>query len=81
MAALEVFKSKAINPQQTMFVLFGKVDGWEGKIGVFSKPTSKQISEKHKLALFRQRYGQFPRIGMMVDVEPDKKGYWSIVVA
>jgi hypothetical protein len=37
-------------------------------------------SPKSRLALFRQRYKQFPKLGMKIDVVTDENGYWKIAL-
>jgi hypothetical protein len=48
------------------------------RIATFAKPQSSEISPKSKLAQFKQRYKQLPRVGMKVDVQTDEKGSWKI---
>jgi len=74
----DVFKAAAKNPEQILFVINGKVDEWEGRIGTINKPTSKEISAKSNLAQFKQRYEQFPKIGMQVDVIANNEGFWKL---
>ena len=76
--AADIFKTGARNPEQLVFAIFAKVDDWQGRIGAINKPNSKQISTKHKLAAFKQRYKNFPKIGMQVDVVANEKGYWKL---
>jgi hypothetical protein len=38
------------------------------------------ISPKSRLAQFKQRYRQFPKLGMKVDVVTDDNGYWRIAL-
>ena len=76
--AADVFKTAAENPEQLLYAIHGKVDDWTGRIGTINKPTSKQISAKSNLAKFKQRYEQFPKIGMQVDVVVNDEGYWKL---
>jgi len=80
--ASDIYKSKAKNADQKLVVIYGKVehDGWEGRVGVISLPITKQITLKTKMAQFKQRYKQFPKVGMKVDVETDENGYWKIAL-
>ena len=55
-------------------------DEWEGRVGLVSLPTTKQITLKTKPAPFRRRYKQWPKVGMNVDVVTDEKGYWKIAL-
>jgi hypothetical protein len=57
----------------------GRVNDREMRIATFSKPQSNEISPKSSLAQFKQRYKQFPKLGMKVDVVTDDSGYWKIV--
>ena len=77
----EIFKEKAKDPEQDVCVIYGKVehDGWEGRLRTFSKPSTKQISTRTKMAQFKLRYKQFPRSGMKVDVITDANGYWKMI--
>ena len=75
----EIVKSSARNPQQVLYVIYAKVNGWEGKIGQINKPPSEYISDRSKMAQFIQRYGQQLAVGMQVDVETNKNGYWSLL--
>jgi hypothetical protein len=77
--AVEVFRTKAREPEQVLFVIYGNVNGWEGRIGTINKPASRQISPRSRLAKFKQRYKQFPRIGMKIQVEANAAGYWSMM--
>lgn len=76
--AVEVFKAAAQDPEQLLFVIHGKIDDWEGRIGTINKPTSKEISAKSNLAQFKERYEQFPKIGMLVDVVANAEGFWKL---
>jgi hypothetical protein len=49
------------------------------RIATFTKPQSNEISPKSRLEQFKQRYKQFPKLGMKVDVVTDDSGYWKIV--
>jgi hypothetical protein len=79
MKAREVYKKGAKDPEQLLYTIFGNVNGWEGRIGTVVKPHSRQISSNTKLAKFKQRYHQFPKIGMKVDVLTNAKGYWKML--
>jgi len=74
----DVFKAAAKDPQKALIVIEGKIDDWEGRIGTMNKPTSKEISEKSNVALFKKRYQQFPKIGMQVDVVVNDEGFWKL---
>lgn len=50
------------------------------RIGTFTKPQSKEISSKSKLARFKQPYKRFPALGMKIDVVTDDNGYWKIAL-
>ncbi|MGA2785735.1 MAG: hypothetical protein ABSF09_13665 [Candidatus Bathyarchaeia archaeon] len=76
--AVDVFKAAAKDPEQLLFVIDGKIGDWEGRIGTINKPTSKQISPKSNLAQFKERYEQFPKIGMQVDVVANDEGFWKL---
>ena len=39
-----------------------------------------EISPKNKLAQFKHRYKQFPKLGMRLDVVMDENGYLKIAV-
>jgi hypothetical protein len=80
MRAEEVFGQKAKNPQQMLYTVFGNIEGIERRLGVFTKPLAKEISPKSKLALFQHKYGKFPDIGMKIEIETNKDGYWNIVI-
>ena len=73
-----MFKTGAIKPEQVIYAIYGQVDDWQGRIGAINKPDSKQISTKYKLGQFKQRYKDFPKIGMQVDVIANEKGYWKL---
>ena len=47
---------------------------------IFSKPLTEEISPKSKLAQFKQRYKQFPKVGLKVDVVTDDNGYWKVAL-
>ncbi|HKM77262.1 MAG TPA: hypothetical protein VJZ32_12685 [Candidatus Bathyarchaeia archaeon] len=76
--AVDVFKAAAKNPDQLLFVIFAKIGDWQGRVDTINKPISKQISPKSRLAQFKQRYKQFPKIGMKVDVLANDAGYWKL---
>ena len=63
-----------------LYAIHGRVDGREMRIATFAKPQSDEIFSKSKLAQFKQRYRQFPRTGMKVDVVTDENGYWKIAL-
>ena len=50
------------------------------RIATFSKPLIEEISSKSRLAQFKQRYKQFPKAGLKVDVVTDDNGYWKIAL-
>ena len=50
------------------------------RIATFAKPQSDAISSKSKLAQFKQRYKQFPKVGLKVDVVTDDNGYWKVAL-
>lgn len=77
----EIYKDKAKDPEQRLCVIYGKVehDGWEGRLRTISRPPTKQISTKTKMAQFKLRYKQFPKSGMKVDVITDSNGYWKMI--
>jgi len=50
------------------------------RIATFAKPQTDEISSKSKLAQFKQRYKQFSKLGMRVDVVTDENGYWKIAL-
>lgn len=79
--AKDIYKDKATDPEQELIVLYGKVerDGWEGRLRSISKPATHQISARTMMAQFKTRYGQFPKIGMKVDVVADLNGYWKML--
>jgi hypothetical protein len=76
--AAEIFKDKAKDPEQQLYAIHGRVDGRDMRIATFSKPLSEEISLKSNLAQFKQRYKQFPKTGMKVDVVTDDNGYWKV---
>jgi hypothetical protein len=75
----DIFKTKAKNPKQELYVLSGNVEGVETRIATIDKLVSKYLSPRHRLTKFMQRYGQLPKVGMKVDVAADAKGYWKLV--
>jgi hypothetical protein len=77
--AAEIFKDKAKDPEQLVYAIYGRVNGREMRIATFTKPFSEEISPKSRLAQFKQRYKQFPKTGMKVEVMTDANGYWKIV--
>ena len=77
--AVDVFPNTK-NPEQQLLVLYGAIEGWEGRIGTIPKPTGKFVSPLSKMAQFLQRYKKPPEAAMTVDVEANAKGYWSLVL-
>jgi hypothetical protein len=59
---------------------YGRVEGREMRIATFAKPQGDEISSKSRLAQFKQRYKQFPKVGLKVDVVTDDNGYWKIAL-
>ena len=80
MKAGELFKDKAKDPTQQLYSIHGRVNDREMRIATFAKPQSEEISPKSKLAQFKQRYKQFPKLGMRVDVVTDENGYWKVAL-
>ena len=78
--ASEIFKDKAKDPQQELYAVHGRVNDREMRIGTFAKPQGDEISPKSRLAQFKQRYKQFPKVGLKVDVVTDNNGYWKIAL-
>jgi hypothetical protein len=78
--AAELFKDKAKDPEQMLYAIYGRVEGHDMRIATFAKPQTNEISPKSKLAQFKQRYKQFPKLGMKVDVVTDENGYWKIAL-
>lgn len=78
--ASEIFKDKAKDPEQQLYAIHGRVNDHEMRIATFSKPQVNEISPKSKLAQFKQRYKQFPKTGMKIDVVTDDNGYWKIAL-
>ena len=76
--AVDIFKDKAKDPEQQLYAIHGRVNDREMRIATFAKPQGAEISSKSRLAQFKQRYKQFPKAGMKVDVVTDEKGYWKI---
>jgi hypothetical protein len=77
--AVEIFKDKAKDPEQQIYTIHGRVNNREMRIATISKPMSSEISSKSRLAQFKLRYKQFPKIGMKVDVVTDDNGYWKMI--
>ena len=75
-----IYGKSAKEPKQPVFVISANVEGIEIRIATINKPASKYISPKHKLAQFKQRYGQLPKVGMKLDVATDAKGFWKLVL-
>ena len=78
--AAEIFKDKAKDPEQMLYAIYGSVNDRELRIATFAKPLSEEISPKSKLAQFKQRYKQFPKAGLKVDVVTDENGYWKVAL-
>ena len=76
--AAEIFKDKAKDPEQMLYAIYGHVEGRDMRIVTFTKPLGAEISPKSRLAQFKQRYKQFPKVGLKVDVVTDDNGYWKI---
>ena len=60
--------------------IYGRLEGREMRIATFAKPQGDEISPKSRLAQFKQRYKQFPKVGLKVDVVTDENGYWKIAL-
>jgi hypothetical protein len=75
----EIFGDAARIPEQLVMVIFGKIDGWEGRIGAITKPSSRYISPKSNMAKFIQKYKKPPDTGMTVEVATNDRGYWALV--
>ena len=80
MKAADIFKDKAKDLEQQLYAIIGRVNDREMRIATFAKPQGEEISSKSKLAQFKQRYKQFPKLGMRVDVLTDDNGYWKIAL-
>jgi len=80
MKAGDVYKKGAKNPEQLLYVIYAKEDGWEGRIATIPKPPSKQISPNCKLAKFMLKYKKTPEVGMAVDMEANSAGYWKLQI-
>ena len=78
--AAEIFKDKAKDPEQTLYAIYGRLEGRELRIATFAKPQTDEISPKSRLAQFKDKYKQFPKTGMKVDVMTDENGYWKIAL-
>ena len=78
--AAEIFRDKAKDPQQELYAIHGRVNDREMRIATFAKPQGDEISPKSRLAQFKQRYRQFPKAGLRVDVVTDENGYWKIAL-
>ena len=78
--AAEIFKDKAKDPEQTLYAIYGRLEGREMRIATFAKPQSDSISPKSRLAQFKEKYKQFPKTGMKVDIVTDENGYWKIAL-
>jgi hypothetical protein len=66
--------------KQQLYAIHGCVSDREMRIATFAKPQSEKISSKSRLEQFKQRYKQFPKTGMKVDVVTDDNGYWKIAL-
>jgi hypothetical protein len=77
----DIYKDKAKDPNQELCVIYGRVeqDGWEGRLGAFAKPSTKQITSKTIMAQFKLRYKQLPKSGVKVDVVTDANGFWKMI--
>ena len=78
--AEEIFGPNAKNPDQLLFVIRAKVDEFEGRIATITKPLTNIISPRSRLALFKAKYGEFPKIGMKVQVETNENGFWNLIL-
>jgi len=78
--ATEIFGAAARIPEQLVMVIYGKIDSWEGRIGVITKPSSKYVSPKSNMAKFIQKYKKAPDIGVTVEVATNDRGYWALVM-
>jgi len=76
--AVELFKSKAKDPDQILYAVYAQVENREIRVAVFNKPQGEEISPKSKLAQFKRRYKRFPTVGVKVDLVTDANGYWKI---
>ena len=76
----EIFGDAARIPEQLVMVIFGKIDGWEGRIGALTKPISKYVSPKSNMAGFLHKYNKPPEVGMTVEVATNDRGYWTFVM-
>ena len=65
---------------QMLYTIYGRLEGREMRIATFAKPQSDSISQKSRLAQFKDKYKQFPKTGMKVDVMTDENGYWKIAL-
>ncbi|MGO9645893.1 MAG: hypothetical protein ACLPY5_14250 [Candidatus Bathyarchaeia archaeon] len=75
-----IFGKSAKDPKQSVFVIYANVEGIDTRIATINKPASKYISPKHKLAQFKQRYTQLPKVGLRVDAVTDAKGFWKLAL-
>jgi hypothetical protein len=80
MKTVEIFKDKAKDPEQELYAIHGRVNDREMRIATFGKPQSREISPNSRLAQFKQRYKQWPKPGMKVEVQTDESGYWRIAL-
>ena len=78
--AVHIFKDKAKDPEQQLYAIYGRVSDREMRIATFAKPQGEEISPKSRLAQFKQRYKQFPKLGLKVDVVTDENGYRKVAL-
>ena len=78
--AAEIFRDKAKDPGQMLYAIHGRVNDREMRIATFAKPQGEEISPKSRLAQFKQRYKQFPKLGLKVDVVTDENGYRKVAL-
>jgi len=52
----------------------------EKGVAAIGKPPAREISARSRLARFKQRCGQSPKVGVNVDVEANANSYWGIVL-
>jgi len=76
----QIFGEKARDPAQLVYAIYAKIDGRDMRVATFSKPFTKEISSRSNLAKFKQRYKQFPKVGMRIDLLTDVGGFWKIVL-
>ena len=76
----QIFGEKARDPAQSVYAIYARIDGRDMRVATFSKPFGKEISSKTKLAQFKQRYKQFPKVGLKIDLMTSADGFWNIVL-